>query len=212
MTCPSAICPRILHNKYRNKNETAFNPKNFKNLHFPTFKVLINTFILLLTIPGQFENRPNSVFCSLWAGWQSMKSSCNRCGFFETIWKFFKNWFFDNLLKSKRGWKCIKYFYKGESGSGIHCGSWCFSWWNDFLLTSVAGFILNFAIFWWFDAAQVTFAHFIFYFYHCFFSSSKESTSFYMVAWSHAEFWDGGKHRMLSFKSIWESCLRILRI
>ena len=79
------LVPRqsVLHNKYRNKNETAFNPKNFKNLHFPTFKVLINTFILLLTIP--VRNRPNSFFCSLWAGWQSMKSSCNRCGFFETI-------------------------------------------------------------------------------------------------------------------------------
>ena len=81
------------------KNETAFNPFFIKNLHFPTFKVLINTFILLLTIPGQFENRQNSVFCSLWAGWQSMKSSCNRCGFFETIRNFLKKWIFWEFIK-----------------------------------------------------------------------------------------------------------------
>ena len=82
------------------KEWNGLQPFFHKNLHFPTFKVLINTFILLLTIPGQFENRPNSVFCSLWAGWQSMKSSCNRCGFIETIWNFLKNDFFWEFIKN----------------------------------------------------------------------------------------------------------------
>ena len=127
------------------------------------------------------------------------------------LWNNFKNDFFENderLLKSKGGWKGIEYFYKWVSG----CGFRCFSRWN--LLTSVGGFTFNFTIFRWFDATQLVFSHFIIFDITVFLvmQLKRESTSFLMVARSHALGRHGGKDRMLSFKSIWESCLRVLRI
>ena len=129
-----------------------------------------------------------------------MKSSCNRCGFFETVWNFeiiLKNEFFENderLLKSKGGWKRIEYFYKWVSS----CGFRCFSRWN--LLTSVGGFILNFTIFRWFDT--LVFAHFIIFGITIFLvmEFKRESTSFLMVARSHAELWDVMAERIACFR------------